>query len=128
MVSYPYTPDARFSVFAAQLTLPSNIFCFLYPAYASYKALSTPSIDPAGDILIERWLMYWAVMGTWTGVEALAGWLFTWWVQVLCSRKFQVDRACSAACPVMRRDTDSQATVLLAVQDCVLPVLIATAN
>ncbi|KAI9633032.1 TB2/DP1, HVA22 family-domain-containing protein [Dioszegia hungarica] len=55
-----------------------NIFCFLYPAYASYKALSTPSIDPAGDILIERWLMYWAVVGTWTGVEALAGWLFTW--------------------------------------------------
>lgn len=103
MVSYPYTLDARSSVFAAQLTLPSNIFCFLYPAYASYKALSTPSIDPAGDILIERWLMYWAVVGTWTGVEALAGWLFTWCVQVLCSRKSQMDHAYSATCPVRRQ-------------------------
>jgi hypothetical protein len=63
------------------LTVPSNICCFLYPAYASYKALSTPSSDPAGDILIERWLMYWAVVGTWTGVEALGGWLFTWCVR-----------------------------------------------
>lgn len=26
--------------------------------------------------------MYWAVVGTWTGIEALGGWLFTWYVPV----------------------------------------------
>jgi hypothetical protein len=59
---------------------PSNICCFLYPAYASYKALSTsPANTPEADVLVERWLMYWAVVGTWTAVEAVVGWTFTWY-------------------------------------------------
>lgn len=67
------------------LTRNSNVCCFLYPAYASYKALTYPDPvqDPSGNggverSGVERWLMYWAVVGTWTAVEAVAGWTFTW--------------------------------------------------
>lgn len=67
------------------LTWRSNVCCFLYPAYASYKALTYPNPvqDPSGNggverSGVERWLMYWAVVGTWTAVEAVAGWTFTW--------------------------------------------------
>ncbi len=57
----------------------SNICSFLYPAYASYKALSIhPQSDPVAGQQVERWLMYWAVVGTWTAVEAVVGWTFTW--------------------------------------------------
>jgi receptor expression-enhancing protein 1/2/3/4 len=53
----------------------------LYPAYASYKALSaTPVSNPEATRDVERWLMYWSVVGTWTGLEGLAGFLFTWYV------------------------------------------------
>jgi receptor expression-enhancing protein 1/2/3/4 len=26
---------------------------------------------------LERWLMYWAVVGSWVGVEAVAGWFLS---------------------------------------------------
>lgn len=56
-----------------------NICSFLYPAYASYKALSIhPQSGPVAENQVERWLMYWAVVGTWTAVEAVIGWTFTW--------------------------------------------------
>ncbi|KAK4685289.1 hypothetical protein P7C73_g4861, partial [Tremellales sp. Uapishka_1] len=62
--------------------LSCNVCCFLYPAYASYKALSISEHSPAGaqsqSSEIERWLMYWSVVGTWTAVEAVCGWVFTW--------------------------------------------------
>ncbi|OCF46074.1 hypothetical protein I317_00164 [Kwoniella heveanensis CBS 569] len=56
-----------------------NICSYLYPAYASYKALSLhPDSSPEAMIQVERWLMYWAVVGTWTAFEAVLGWTFTW--------------------------------------------------
>ncbi|ORX37915.1 TB2/DP1, HVA22 family-domain-containing protein [Kockovaella imperatae] len=59
--------------------LSSNVCCFLYPAYASYKALSmTPESSPEAMAQVEKWLMYWSVVGTWTAVEAAVGWTFTW--------------------------------------------------
>ncbi|ORY34913.1 TB2/DP1, HVA22 family-domain-containing protein [Naematelia encephala] len=59
--------------------LGCHICCFLYPAYASYKALSYhPETSPEAMQQVERWLMYWAVVGTWTAVEAVVGWTFTW--------------------------------------------------
>ncbi|KAL7424876.1 hypothetical protein Q5752_000562 [Cryptotrichosporon argae] len=64
-------------------SLLSRLVCttatFLYPAYASYKALSgRPDLDPAAAAQVERWLQYWAVVGSWTAIEALVGWTFTW--------------------------------------------------
>ncbi|ODN78538.1 hypothetical protein L202_04157 [Cryptococcus amylolentus CBS 6039] len=56
-----------------------NVCSYLYPAYASYKALSQhPESSPEAMAQVERWLMYWAVVGTWTAVEAVIGWTFTW--------------------------------------------------
>lgn len=71
---------------------------FLYPAYASYKALQSRPRRTAGtsgaasaaagaltglsgsDAEVERWLMYWAVVGVWAGVEGCVGWVLTWYV------------------------------------------------
>nr|ODN95514.1 hypothetical protein L204_04054 [Cryptococcus depauperatus CBS 7855] len=56
-----------------------DVCCYLYPAYASYKALSLhPGSSPEAVAQVERWLMYWAVVGSWTAVESLLGWAFTW--------------------------------------------------
>ncbi|WVW86707.1 hypothetical protein I302_108761 [Kwoniella bestiolae CBS 10118] len=56
-----------------------HVCSYLYPAYASYKALSHhPDSSPEAMAQVERWLMYWAVVGTWTAVESVLGWTFTW--------------------------------------------------
>lgn len=66
----------------AALTTHSNVCCFLYPAYASYKALSIrPESSEEANEQVKRWLMYWAVIGSWTAVEMVVGWTFTWCVQ-----------------------------------------------
>ncbi|KAG8710729.1 hypothetical protein FRC08_016787 [Ceratobasidium sp. 394] len=48
---------------------------FLYPTYASYKTLSR---RPTQEADLERWLMYWSVMGCVVGVEYVAEWLIRW--------------------------------------------------
>ncbi|KAF8586204.1 hypothetical protein K439DRAFT_979875 [Ramaria rubella] len=48
---------------------------FLYPTYASYKTLSR---RPASEVDIERWLMYWSVLGTLLALEYVAEWLVSW--------------------------------------------------
>lgn len=50
---------------------------FLYPGYASYKTLSQ---RPASEADLERWLMYWSVLGCVIGVEYVAEWLVSWYV------------------------------------------------
>ena len=62
---------------------PSDYICnsalagFLYPGYASYKTLSQ---RPASEVDLERWLMYWSVLGCVVGVEYVAEWLVSWYV------------------------------------------------
>lgn len=51
----------------------SNVSGFIYPCYASYKALSNKD-----NIQLERWLTYWCVVGTWTGVEGATSWVLAW--------------------------------------------------
>lgn len=69
------------------LTHHSNVCCFLYPAYASYKALSArPESSDESARQVERWLMYWSVVGSWTAVEAVVGWSFTWCVSFPAQR------------------------------------------
>jgi receptor expression-enhancing protein 1/2/3/4 len=53
----------------------SALAAFLYPGYASYKTLSQ---RPASEVDLERWLMYWSVLGCVVGVEYLAEWLVSW--------------------------------------------------
>ena len=53
---------------------------FLYPGYASYKTLSQ---RPASEADLERWLMYWSVLGCIVGVEYVAEWLVSWYVPLL---------------------------------------------
>ncbi|TEB32695.1 hypothetical protein FA13DRAFT_1763783 [Coprinellus micaceus] len=48
---------------------------FLYPAYASYKTLSQ---RPASEEELERWLMYWSVLGCVVAVEYVAEWVVSW--------------------------------------------------
>lgn len=61
---------------SASSTFLSNVACYLYPAYASYKALAlTPINSHDATVQTERWLMYWAVVGCWTAIESVAWWL-----------------------------------------------------
>jgi len=53
----------------------SSVVAFLYPGYASYKTLSQ---RPASEEDLERWLMYWSVLGCIVGVEYVAEWLVSW--------------------------------------------------
>ncbi|KAG6890357.1 hypothetical protein C0992_002081 [Termitomyces sp. T32_za158] len=53
----------------------SSTAAFVYPAYASYKSLSQ---RPAAEADLERWLMYWSVLGCIVGIELLAEWLLAW--------------------------------------------------
>ncbi|KAF7795707.1 hypothetical protein EIP86_006872 [Pleurotus ostreatoroseus] len=53
----------------------SAVFVFLYPGYASYKTLSQ---RPASEAELERWLMYWSVLGCVVSVEYIAEWLVCW--------------------------------------------------
>ncbi|KAK1236246.1 hypothetical protein PQX77_000508 [Marasmius sp. AFHP31] len=48
---------------------------FLYPAYSSYKTLSQ---RPASEADLERWLMYWSVLGSLLAVEMFAEWSISW--------------------------------------------------
>ena len=51
---------------------------YLYPGYASYKTLSQ---RPANEADIERWLMYWSVIGCVVAAES-AEWLINWSVHL----------------------------------------------
>ncbi|KAL5520925.1 hypothetical protein ACEPAF_2928 [Sanghuangporus sanghuang] len=53
----------------------SSTTAFLYPGYASFKCLSQ---RPASEAELERWLMYWSVLGCIVGVEYVAEWLISW--------------------------------------------------
>ncbi|KAJ6591210.1 TB2/DP1, HVA22 family-domain-containing protein [Mycena vulgaris] len=53
----------------------SSVAAFLYPGYASYKTLSQ---RPASEEDLERWLMYWSVLGCIVGVEYVAEWVICW--------------------------------------------------
>ncbi|EJD01937.1 uncharacterized protein FOMMEDRAFT_20700 [Fomitiporia mediterranea MF3/22] len=53
----------------------SSTAAFLYPGYASFKCLSQ---RPASEAELERWLMYWSVLGVIVGVEYVAEWLISW--------------------------------------------------
>jgi receptor expression-enhancing protein 1/2/3/4 len=62
------------------IILLSALAGFLYPGYASYKTLSQ---RPASEADLERWLMYWSVLGCVVGVEYVAEWLVSWYVPLL---------------------------------------------
>ncbi|THH12566.1 hypothetical protein EW146_g7577 [Bondarzewia mesenterica] len=53
----------------------SSVAAFLYPGYASFKTLSQ---RPASEEDLERWLMYWSVLGCIVGVEYVAEWIVSW--------------------------------------------------
>jgi hypothetical protein len=54
----------------------SSVSAFLYPGYASYKTLAQ---RPASEEDIERWLMYWSVLGCIVAFEYIAEWLISWY-------------------------------------------------
>ncbi|KDQ56823.1 hypothetical protein JAAARDRAFT_36300 [Jaapia argillacea MUCL 33604] len=62
-------------IFYLTFRLISCFTAFLYPAYASYKTLSQ---RPASEEDLERWLMYWSVLGCVVGMEYAAEWLISW--------------------------------------------------
>ncbi|CAE6467188.1 unnamed protein product [Rhizoctonia solani] len=62
-------------LFYAVLRVISISGSVLYPTYASYKVLSK---RPTQESDLERWLMYWSVMGVVVGIEMVAEWLIRW--------------------------------------------------
>ncbi|KAI0328152.1 hypothetical protein GY45DRAFT_1207974, partial [Cubamyces sp. BRFM 1775] len=50
-------------------------FAFLLPSYATWKALAH---RPISEPDLERWGMYWAVVGAFVAVEYVSGWLLDW--------------------------------------------------
>ncbi|KAJ3554947.1 hypothetical protein NM688_g2843 [Phlebia brevispora] len=62
-------------IFYLVFRIISAVFVFLYPGYASYKTLSQ---RPASEEDLERWLMYWSVLGCVVGVEYVAEWVVCW--------------------------------------------------
>ncbi|KAF7292800.1 Protein YOP1 [Mycena indigotica] len=65
----------RTMLFYLTSRIVSAVGAFLYPGYASYKTLSQ---RPASEEEIERWLMYWTVLGCIVGVEYVAEWAVCW--------------------------------------------------
>ncbi|KUJ20695.1 uncharacterized protein LY89DRAFT_682396 [Mollisia scopiformis] len=59
--------------FATFANLLSSVPTFLFPVFASYKALKTN--DPA---LLQPWLMYWVVLAIALFVESWTGFILTW--------------------------------------------------
>ncbi|KAI0772985.1 TB2/DP1, HVA22 family-domain-containing protein [Trametes elegans] len=62
-------------LFYLTFRLISATAAFLYPGYSSYKTLSQ---RPASEAELERWLMYWSVLGCIVAVEYVAEWLINW--------------------------------------------------
>ncbi|EJD38859.1 hypothetical protein AURDEDRAFT_146734 [Auricularia subglabra TFB-10046 SS5] len=62
-------------VFYYAWRLVNSTTAFLYPTYASYKALCR---RPADEAELERWLMYWSVVGVIVAFEYSAEWLISW--------------------------------------------------
>ncbi|KAI8990470.1 TB2/DP1, HVA22 family-domain-containing protein [Trametes punicea] len=50
-------------------------FAFLLPSYATWKALAH---RPISEPELERWAMYWAVVGAFVAIEYVSGWLLDW--------------------------------------------------
>ncbi|RDB29463.1 putative HVA22-like protein g [Hypsizygus marmoreus] len=50
-------------------------FAFLLPSFATFKALSH---RPLSEPELQRWSMYWAVVGAFVGFEYLGEWLISW--------------------------------------------------
>ena len=71
--------------------LYSLVCAFLYPAYSSYKTLSK---RPASETDLERWLMYWSVLGVILATEYVAEWLVRWYVGIssTLNRRRRVNR------------------------------------
>ncbi|KEP46355.1 TB2/DP1, HVA22 family containing protein [Rhizoctonia solani 123E] len=61
-----------FYVFLRIVSISGSV---VYPTYASYKTLSK---RPTQESELERWLMYWSVMGFVAGIEMVAEWLIRW--------------------------------------------------
>ncbi|KAI0071946.1 hypothetical protein K474DRAFT_1668416 [Panus rudis PR-1116 ss-1] len=55
--------------------LTSVTLAYVYPFYSSYKTLSQ---RPASEADLERWLMYWSILGFIVTVEQTAEWLLSW--------------------------------------------------
>lgn len=52
-------------------------FAFLIPCYSTWKVLSH---RPLSEPDVERWAMYWAVVGAFVAFENAAEWLVSWYV------------------------------------------------
>lgn len=79
-------------IFSLPTTIAYHIITYLYPLYASYKAITghTPANSSSGvhrsitgqertELAdLESWLMYWSIVGTMTLVEGWAEWAWSW--------------------------------------------------
>lgn len=70
MVRRPFPTELKYGSF---LTRISSVASFLFPIFASYKALN--SADPAQ---LTPWLMYWVVFSCCLLAESWVSWILVW--------------------------------------------------
>ena len=90
-LSHPKNPTPHHAVFS-DTSESSCLVAYLYPGYASYKTLSQ---RPANEADIERWLMYWSIIGCVVAVESVE-WLINW--SVLPSKSISLTHRSDCEC------------------------------
>ena len=111
----PHTPTFTQQFFLTEIE-NSCLVAYLYPGYASYKTLSQ---RPANEEEIERWLMYWSVIGCVVAIES-AEWLVNWSVRHLKHISHTVpvidpspiDRSVTCPCPDIVHSAGYHCTIL----------------
>lgn len=63
----------------------STVITFLFPIFASYKALSTS--DPAH---LTPWLMYWVVLSCFSLVESWTWFIISWYISSYVSSQNRI--------------------------------------
>lgn len=90
-------------------------FAFLLPCYGTFKALSH---RPLSEPDLQRWSMYWAVIGAFVAFEYLAEWLISWQVSLTSCNRYILTMITRML----------QVTFLLGVQNSVLALPVTPAN
>lgn len=69
-----------FVIGGAQLVV--SLVGFIYPAYQSFKAISTPNAEDD-----TQWLTYWVVYAFFNITESVTDLVLSWWVELIASSR-----------------------------------------
>jgi len=80
-VRVTHIPLAKVWPIPSQISTPSNAsysawFAFFVPCYATFKSLSS---RPISEVELQKWAMYWSVIGAFVAFEYVAEWFISWY-------------------------------------------------